>query len=57
MQINKHMSCIVRKSVFGVSKLFLKQRGCTTTEDGQKPEILDLGSRGILLSLKQKQRR
>ena len=28
-----------------------KQMGCTATEDGQRLEVLDLGSRGIVLSM------
>ena len=31
--------------------------GCTVTKDGQRLEILDLESRGIVLSVLQKQRR
>ena len=31
--------------------------GCTTTEDGQRLAISDLGCWGIFLSMKQKQRR
>ena len=31
--------------------------GCTVTEDGKRLEILDLESRGIVLSVKRKQRR
>ena len=31
--------------------------GCTTTEDGWRVEISDLGSRGIVLSVYRKQRR
>ena len=31
--------------------------GCAATEDGQRLEILDLGSRGIVLSKQSKQRR
>ena len=30
---------------------------CTVTEDGQRLEILDLESRGIILSVRRKQRR
>ena len=28
---------------------FMRKPGCTTTEDGQRLEIMDLGSRGIVL--------
>ena len=31
--------------------------GCTATEDGLRLEIYDLGSKGIVLAMKQKQRR
>ena len=50
------MSLVVRKPVFGVSDQVWHNPGCTVTEDGYKFEILYLGSRGIVLSMKQKQR-
>ena len=34
-----------------VSDLVLQKPGCTATEDGQRLEISDLGSRGIVLSM------
>ena len=40
-----------------VSKHVQHQLVCTITEDGYKLEILDLESRGIILSMKRKQRR
>ena len=43
------MSRIVRKPVFGVSDHVRHKPGCTTTEDGKRLEISDLGSRGIVL--------
>ena len=46
-----HMSLVVRKPVFGVSDQVRQKPGCTTTEDGWRLEILDLGSRGIVLSV------
>ena len=53
------MSHVVRKPVFGVSNQVRHKPGCSTTEDGLRLEISDLGStcRGIVLSMKQKQRR
>ena len=42
------MSLVVRKPVFGVSNQGRHKLGCTTTEDGWRIEILDLGSRGIV---------
>ena len=39
----------VRKPVFGVSDQVRYKPGCTATEDGQRLEISDLGSRGIVL--------
>ena len=47
----------MRKPVFEVSDHVRHKPGCATTEDGYMLEILDLGSRGIVLYLKQKQRR
>ena len=45
------LSLVVRKPVFGVSDQVRHKLGCTTTEDGWTLEILDLGSRGIVLSV------
>ena len=42
---------VTRKPVFGVFGQVLHKLGCTATEDGQRPEISDLGSRGIVLSM------
>ena len=41
----------MRKQVFGASDQVRHKPGCTTTEDGWRLEILDLGSRGIVLSV------
>ena len=41
------MSLVVRKPVFGVSDQVRHEPGCTTTEDGKRLEISDLGSRGL----------
>ena len=46
-----NMSLIVRKLVFKISYLVRHNPGCTAKEDGQRLEISDLGSRGILLSV------
>ena len=46
-----------RKPVFGVSDKVRHKPGCTVTKDVQRPEILDLESRGIVLSVLRKQRR
>ena len=40
----------MRKPVLGVSDQVQHKLGCTTIEDCYRLEILDLGSRGILLS-------
>ena len=40
----------MRKPVFGVSDLEPHKPGSTTTQDGQRLQISDLGSRGIVLS-------
>ena len=37
----------MRKPVFGVSDQVRHKPGCTTTEDAERLEISDLGSRGI----------
>ena len=39
------------KRVFGVSDQVLHKPGCSTTEDGYRLGISDLGSRGIALSI------
>ena len=41
----------MKKPVFGVSDQVRHKPGCTTTEDGWRLEISDLGSRGIVLSI------
>ena len=46
-KVDNYLSLVVRKPVFGVSD----QVSCTATEDGQRLEISDLGSRGIVLSV------
>ena len=45
------MSLVVRKPVVGISDLVRHKPGCTAKEDGQRFEISDLGSRGIVLSV------
>ena len=42
------MSLVMRKPVFGVSDKVHYKPDCTATEDGQRLEISDLGSRGIV---------
>ena len=44
----------MRNPNFVVSGQILHKQCSTTTEDGQRLGILDLGSRGILLSIKQR---
>ena len=34
-----------------IEHIWYGQLGCTATEDGQRPEISDLGRRGIVLSM------
>ena len=46
----------MRKPVFVVSDQVRHKTGCPATENGKRLEILDLGSRGILLSMYQNQR-
>ena len=46
-----HMSLVVRKPVFGVSDQVRHKPVCTATEDGERLEISDVGSRGIELSV------
>ena len=41
----------MRKSVFGVSHQVQQKPGSTTTKDGWRIEILDYGSKGIVLSM------
>ena len=45
------LSLVVRKPVFGVFDQVRHKPGCTVIEDGQRLEISDLGSRGIVLSV------
>ena len=45
------MSCVARKPVFGVSDQVWHKLGCTATEDSYRLQILDQGSRGIVLSI------
>ena len=47
----------MRKPVFGVSDQVRHKPDCIASEDGWRLEILDLRSRRIVLSMKQKQRR
>ena len=46
-----YMSRVARKPVLGVSDQVRHKPGCTATEDGEKLEISDIGSRGIVLSV------
>ena len=46
-----HLSLDVRKPVFGVSNQVRHRPGCAITEYGYGLEILDLRSRGIVLSV------
>ena len=47
------MSCVMRKTVFGISDQVQHKLGCTTTEDSERLEIsyLHLGSREFVLSM------
>ena len=45
------MSSVEAKPVFAVSDKVRHKPGCTTIEVGKKLESLDLGSRGIVLSM------
>ena len=45
------MSLVMRKPVFGVSDQVRHKPGCTFTEDGERLEVSDIGSRGIVLSV------
>ena len=47
--INFDMSRVLRKPVFGVSDQV--HHKAVVTEDDQRLEIMDLGSRGIVLSI------
>ena len=44
------MSLVLRKPVFGVFDLVRHEPGCAVIDDGLSLEILDLESRGIILS-------
>ena len=46
-----NLRLVVRKPVFGVSDQIRHKPGCTATEDGSKPEISHLESRGIVVSM------
>ena len=50
-KIRVNMSLVVRKPVFGVSDQVRHKPGSTATEAGERLEISDLGSRGIVLSV------
>ena len=43
-----NMSCIAGKPVLEVFDKVLHKPGCTTIEDGQRHEILNLGTRGFV---------
>ena len=45
------MSLVMRKPVFGISDQVRHNLDCTATQDGQRLEILDLESRGIVVSM------
>ena len=49
-----HMSRVMRKPVSGVSDQVRHKPGCTATETRSRLEILDLGRRRIVLSMKRK---
>ena len=42
-----HQNRVTRNPVFGVTDQVRHKPGCTATEDGQRLEFSDLGSRGI----------
>ena len=46
-----YLSFVVRKPVFRVSDLIRHKPGCAVTEDGERLEISDLESRGIVVSV------
>ena len=47
----------MRKPVFGVSDQVRNQLGFTATVDGNRLELSDFESRGVVLSMSQKQKR
>ena len=51
------MNRLVRKPSMWFLNISETNLSCTSTEEGQRLEILDLGSRGIVLSAQRKQRR
>ena len=48
----KHLRCVTRKPVFGVSNQIRHKLSCTATKDDMRLEILDVGCRGIVVSMK-----
>ena len=46
-----YRSFVLRKPVFGVSDQIRQKLHCAVTEDGQRFEISDLGSKGIVLAM------
>ena len=46
----KYISLVVRIPVFRASDQARHKPGCAATEDNQRPEISNLGCRGIVLS-------
>ena len=48
------MSCVIRKPVFGVSHQVQHELGFTITDDGQRPEISDFGSSGVVQCISKK---
>ena len=53
----ENLSLVVRKPVFVVPDQVRHKPDCRATEGGYMLEILDLGIRGIILSVQRKQRR
>ena len=51
LQVQYNLSLVVRKPVFGVSDQVQHKPGSAVTENAQRLEISDLGSRGIVLSV------
>ena len=47
-----YMSPVVKETLFGISDQVQHKPRCTATEVGLRLEISDLGSRGIVLSVK-----
>ena len=45
------MSCLISKALFRVSNQVQHKPGCSISKDGKRHDILDLGSRGIVLSV------